>query len=190
MKPIAMVFALGLVGAVWAEEPQPGKFRLGIAYDPFATPTAESLILNPVPAPDVLQLPRFDVKEKPLKLDPEEILTEYGLTEAAKKRYLSPLYTKTFGPLAQLAEYYLNFFSLLGGWHPNDAEALVLYYQDKRLQRLRSFDDLISVTKVAAPDDAKELLILRNEAFRRDQTIGPDGAHPTFYLSRTSPRRR
>jgi hypothetical protein len=53
-------------------------------------------------------------------------LTDGAKLEIAEKRYISPLYRVTFGPLSQVAAYYFNFLSVLHGWHPNEAEALRL----------------------------------------------------------------
>ena len=185
MKPTGMILALGLVSAAWGDEPAPPATRLGIHFEPQAPAVSDNPILNP-PAPPagVVELPRFDVKEMPLRIDADELLTAHGQLDDAKRRFISPLYAKTFGPLAQLGAYYLDFFSILGGWHPNDLEALVLYDQDRRLKRMQDFNDLIAVSKVASPDEARELLDLRNESFRRDQPSAPEGAHPLCIFRR------
>lgn len=96
----------------------------------------------PSVAPAPYRLPPYYVREKELRLKERELLTEHGKLLYAKKRFLSPSYQKIFGPLSQLAGYYLNFLSLFGGWHPNDAEARVLMEQEERLERMRELSNL------------------------------------------------
>lgn len=95
-----------------------------------------------------------------------ELLTNHGRLELAKKRFTPPLYRATLGPLSQLATYYFNFLSILGGWHPNDAEALTLYAESERVQRLHDFDDLVSLEEFDDARTGAELRQLRPGVWR------------------------
>jgi hypothetical protein len=120
------------------------------------------------PPPGVTRLPRFEVRDRRLDLTEREVLTDRGLVDSAKQRYLSPVYQKTFGQLSQLALLYFNPLALLGGWHPNDAEAMTLYEQDERLRRMRRSDDLLDLYRVDDDGEAIKLRRLLYDTYRHD----------------------
>lgn len=113
-----------------AEAPNP------VLAEPATSPVSE--------LPPVL-LPKVIVQEQRALPLERQVLTPKGRLEAAKKTHLSPLYQSTFGPLAQLATYYFNFPSLLGGWRPNEAEAMTLYWEEDRRRILKDMDSLIDL---------------------------------------------
>ncbi|HWA85370.1 MAG TPA: hypothetical protein VG710_04045 [Opitutus sp.] len=104
-----------------------------------------------------LVLPRLTVEQRRIELDEHDVLTTKGRLEFAKARELSPLYRKTFGPLALVAAAYFNPLVLLTGAQPNDAEAMVLYEQDERLRRLRAEDELIEIYRKTDPAAFQQL---------------------------------
>lgn len=87
----------------------------------------------------------------------KEMQTEKATLEIAKKTQLTPLYRYTFGPLSQLGTYYANWLSILGGWHPNDLEAMVLYRQEEDLRRKVELDSLTRLEKLYDAKDAELL---------------------------------
>ena len=93
----------------------------------------------------VFVMPKMVVTTRREKLNPREMLTSRGKTELAEKTYLSPLYRAVGGPLIQVATYYFDFTSILGGWHPNEVEARTLYEEDQRMRRLTEMDDLMKL---------------------------------------------
>ncbi len=94
-------------------------------------------------------MPRVKFKE-------HDILTGKGRLALAEKQQLTPLYRVTFGPLSQLAAYYFDWTSILGGWHPNQVEAMVLYRQEEDLRRQREMDDLIRLETLDETIDGKK----------------------------------
>lgn len=130
--------------------------RLGFHFDQQAHDAAQkkssaprSLENEPAPA-GVERLPRYVVREKGVPLEDHDILSPKGRDAVAKERYLSPLYQKTFGPLAAIAGLLAN---PLGGWHPNSPEAGVLYDQDESRRRASEESDLRDLASLA--DSAK-----------------------------------
>ena len=99
-----------------------------------------------------------------VRLTETDLLTDEGKLKIAEKRYISPLYRVTFGPLSQIGGYYCNFLTILQGWHPNEAEARTLYLQDERLKMLGKMDDLIRLEELGDAKDAKEFRRLRYKA--------------------------
>ena len=100
-----------------------------------------------------------------VKLTAADVLPDGAKLEIAEKRYISPLYRVTFGPLSQVAAYYFNFLSVLHGWHPNEAEALTLYRQDERLKMLGALDSLAELETIGGDSkDAKDFQRIRFEA--------------------------
>jgi hypothetical protein len=90
-------------------------------------------------------MPKVIVREQK-KVPPErELLTPQGRLAAAQKTYLSPVYQKTLGPLVQIASYCFQPLTLLGGWRPNEAEAMTLYWEDDRRRILKDLDSLIEL---------------------------------------------
>lgn len=168
MKTACAIFALGCT-VLCGADPQPSTVeRLGITFNPPKEP--DKPVDSEVPlSPGTVILPKFDVKDSRIKLTQEDLVSPAEKLIEAKKEYISPLYAVTFGPLSQIAGYYLNFFSILGGWHPNAAEATVLYVQDARLRKMREFDDLVDLERVADPKEAQELAKMRAVIFRLPQ---------------------
>jgi hypothetical protein len=142
--------------------------RMGFEYAPKDLPVL-SEAADAKPAPFVGEiagegiLPRMVISADRVHLNSEEILTDKGRLEVAQKRHLTPLYRATLGPLSVLAGYYMNPFSLLGGWHPNEAEAMILYRQEEKLQRRDEMDSLIRLEEVGARWESKEDQRLRKE---------------------------
>ncbi len=146
-----------------ASVPLSAADRLGIKFKPAAPdapaepppPAHDPMLLDSV-QPGTVVLAPFHVRER-RRLNEKNTLTDKGRVEYAEKHYLSPLYQKTFGPLAQLATYYFNFLSILGGWHPNEAEAMTLYNQDEQLERLKEMNDLVRLETIGKEWDAKKV---------------------------------
>jgi len=172
---LAVFLLLALPGAApGADEAPPGPSRtaerLGVKFDPSPpakppelAPKSPSVVLeDPADLPLVV-MPRVEVVERRGPLTPDDVLTPSGRLDLAKKRYLSPTYRAVFGPLTQLGAYYLNFLSLLGGWHPNDAEAATLRAQDRRIEMMSDVDEMIRVEAVADPKGAADLKDIRND---------------------------
>jgi hypothetical protein len=124
----------------------------------------------------MIVLPQLKVQARRVPLRPETIAGPGEKLAEAKKKYLSPTYAATMGPLSQLAGYFMNFLTLGGGWHPGEAEAKVLYLQDSRLQRMHEFDETAALITLDDPEQAKKLLRLRGELFRH-----PQGNESRFY---------
>jgi hypothetical protein len=117
------------------------------------------------PDPKVVEMDPVLVWGSRVKLTETDVLTDTAKLEMAEKKYISPLYRVTFGPLSQLAGYYFNFLTILNGWHPNEAEARTLYLEDDRLQMLDEMDSLVRLERLGGDSkDAKELQRIRFEA--------------------------
>lgn len=121
----------------------------------------------------VVTLPKFNVAASRVKVTEDDVRTPDETLALAKKEYISPFYAATFGPLSQLAAYYLNFPSILGGWHPGNAEAMTLYAQDLRVRKMKEFDDMVDLTALVDPKEAKTLKLLRVQLFRLPQQSHP-----------------
>lgn len=126
--------------------------RLGFAFAPPAGDAARtgaqpSAALDLEPAdPDVVRLPKYEVKERPIVLSEDELLTPEGRVALAKERYLTPMYRKVFGPLAAVASLLNN---PLGGWNPNGPEALAIYYDNLNYTRRKELEDLAGIATLA-----------------------------------------
>ena len=134
--------------------------RLGIKFNPATKDGEGEVVASPLPpgavvAAGTVQLPPFVVRETKVKLTEKDVLTDKAKLELAEKRYLSPLYRTTLGPLSQLAAYYFDWPSILGGWHPNEIEATVLKRQDERLEMLEELDSLIRLETIGSSVEAK-----------------------------------
>ena len=166
MKSACAIFALG-AAVLWGADPKPtAAERLGISFNP---PKDPEIITVPAAAPGTIVMPRFEIKDSRLKLTRDDLPSPAEKLLEAKREYISPLYASTFGPLSQLAGYAMNFLTIFGGWHPNNAEATVLYVQDARLRNIREFDDLIDLERLADPKEANELARTRSVIFRLQQ---------------------
>jgi hypothetical protein len=156
---VAVVAALGCVAAGGAEDrpsPEPAPRattaeRLRIEFAP-NRPTVASA--TPAAGADpIVCLPRLDVRERPVPLRENELLTPKGRLATAKRTTLSPVYQYTFGPLSWAAMLYFNPLALLSGAKPNDAEAMALYEQNEDIRRdreIRELQDLATLAEQAA----------------------------------------
>lgn len=93
-------------------------------------------------SPGTVLLTPFHVEEPRVKLTEKNLLT---------------LYRVTFGPLSQIATYYFDWMSILGGWHPNELEARELYRDEERLNMLSYLDNLVRIETTLNPKDVKQL---------------------------------
>ena len=119
-------------------------------------------MLSPGPViPGTVILSPYLVTAPRVKLTEKETLTNKGRLALAQKQHITPLYRATFGPLSQLATYYFNWPSILGGWHPNEAEAMTLYRQEERLKMLDEMDSLIRLETLHNPKEAKQFKRIR-----------------------------
>jgi hypothetical protein len=149
--------AVGLMGSVWfgslhaAEEPEQKIARLGIGFDQHAHDAAVAAAQADSKSEDrgprvlsdgVICLPKYFVTEERMTFTTREILTPEGHLAVAKKRYISPVYAKTLGPLSNI---YALIYNPLGGWHPNDAEAMTLYLDAEQKRRNTEMKDLLTL---------------------------------------------
>jgi hypothetical protein len=143
--------------------------RLGIKYNS-TTPAAKAAVVAvPPPEPifsETFFLPPFIVTDTRLKLKERDVLTDEGRLAVAEKKYITPLYRVTFGPLSQLATYYYNPLSVFNGWHPNEAEAMTLYREDETVRIQSEMDSLIRLDLIDDVQDAKQVEHLRSHAER------------------------
>lgn len=114
----------------------------------------------------VFVMPKMVVSTRREKLSPRDMLTSQGKTELAENTCLSPLYRAVGGPLVQLATYYFDFTSILGGWHPNATEARTIYEENERLRRLTEMDDLMNLDTIGRKVDGAMLNDLHVQARR------------------------
>ncbi len=115
-------------------------------------------------------LPKFEVREKPLALGPDDVKTGAALVAEAKARYLDPVYQKTGGQLMAGLEIIAN---PLGGWHPNEATAMTFYAQDERLRRIKKSNEMIEVYRVQNPAKFKELRELLFDTYQHEPIRRP-----------------
>jgi hypothetical protein len=155
--------AFGLMGSLWlgtlgADEDQDKKFaRLGFAFDQHAHDEAVAAASADPPAgengnagtssDDVLQLPKYTVTGKRVPFKEREVLSPKGRLDLAKKTYLTPAYQKTFGLVEAVASLFMN---PMGGWQPNNPEAMALYEDTEQMRRNTEMKELLNA---AAPDD-------------------------------------
>ncbi len=158
---IGLIWA-GAIGTIRAGEPAEDKIaRLHVSFDSHARETAGAAdkvaLADEQPngeftADDVLHLRKMIVTERRQQLIERDLLTPKGRLDLAKKRYLTPAYQKTLGPLAQVAAYYFDFLAIFGGWHPNDAEAMLLYEDDAQKRRNTEMAELLSLARFGGPE--------------------------------------
>lgn len=172
-----MMARLWLVaGVIWmtadietfAAEAQGEKLsRLGFKFDQRAHDDAvaarQKATLDDIPAgPDVVRLPRYTVTEEAVPLEERELLTPKGRIDVATKRYISPIYGKTIGPLTAVASFLNN---PLGGWSANTPEAMSLYADDERKRRNARAVELDELVKLA--DEAKRPATKREKSKKK-----------------------
>jgi hypothetical protein len=157
----AVLAALGCVAVVVAEdapasEPAPRLStaeRLRLEFAPSQPEPAPAPLAAGTDSTPIVRLPRLDVRDRPIPLRDDELLTPKGRLAAAKRATLSPMYQHTFGPLSWAALLYFNPLALLSGVKPNDAEAMALYEQDEAIRRnyeIRELQDLATLAEQAA----------------------------------------
>ena len=130
--------------------PEQKTARLGFVFDQHAHDVAAAGNADPedknhgsgVPSDDVIHLPKYFVTEERMPFTTREVLTPEGRVTLANKRYISPVYRKTLGPLAAVAALLMN---PLGGWRPNDAEAMTLYEGDECKRRKMETAELMKL---------------------------------------------
>lgn len=127
--------------------------RLGFHFDQKAHDAAiaarakeGAAFLNEPVDPDVIRLPKYTVRDKKAWSSDFGMLTPEGKVAIAKKKYLSPMYQKTLGPLAAAAAFVNN---VLGGWNPNSREAMAIYEDNEALRRRNEMSDLDGLAKLA-----------------------------------------
>jgi len=168
MKPACVMLALWGTALMGSDDPPSAAERLGFKFNPVKEPAPPATASAPAPDGTVV-MPKFLVRESRAKPTEEDLMTPAEKLSQAKKENISPLYAVTFGPLSQLAGYYFNWLGILGGWHPNDAEALVLHQQNVRLRKMSEFDDMVEMVRLADPKQAAELKNMHAELFRLQQ---------------------
>ena len=136
---------LGMLHA--AEETEQKTVRLGFVFDQQAHDAAiarrqaeQEKHDASAQADDVIHLPKYYIIEERSPFTTREILTPEGRVAIANKRHISPVYRRTLGPLSAIASLLAN---PLGGWRPNDPEAMALYEDDERLRRAKETKDLM-----------------------------------------------
>jgi hypothetical protein len=136
---------LGMLHA--AEDSEQKTARLGFVFDQQAHDAAiarrhaeQEKHDASAQADDVIHLPKYYVTEERMPFTTREILTPEGRVALANKRYISPVYRKSLGPLSAIASLLMN---PLGGWRPNDPEAMALYEDDERLRRKNETKELM-----------------------------------------------
>jgi hypothetical protein len=106
--------------------------------------------------PGVIRLPKYVVTDERFPLEEYELLTPKGRVAVAEKRYLSPIYRKTVGPLAAIATFLNN---PLGGWSPNAPEAMAIYEDFEGVRRRARTKELMNLADLAdraKPEKVKE----------------------------------
>jgi len=155
--------AFALMGIVWigsagaAEDTDKKVTKLGFAFDQqahdvvVAATSAAPFTENheaEVPVDDLLQLPKYVVTGKSVPLQEREVLSPTGKLDLARKTYLTPAYQKTIGLLAAVASLLNN---PLGGWQPNDPEAMALYEDTEQLHRKTEMKELADLAALSNP---------------------------------------
>ena len=148
----------GWIGTVYATEEADKKIaRLGFNFDQHAHDLAvaadETNIFSDknefaVSPEGVILLPKYTVNEKRMPFTERDILTPEGRITLANKRYISPVYRKTLGPLAAIASLLMN---PLGGWRPNDREAMTLYNDAEQKRRNSAMRELFELEALREP---------------------------------------
>lgn len=95
---------------------------------------------------DVIRLPKYVVTDERFPLEEYELLTPKGRVAVAEKRYLTPIYQKTIGPLSAIATF-LN--DPLRGWRPNAPEAIAIYEDFENVRRKKQTKDLLDLAALA-----------------------------------------
>jgi hypothetical protein len=149
-------------GSAETGTPLPVQEKLGVLFSPETLHTPLELDSSAV-----LVLPNFDVQNSRIDLTERDVLTQKELLARAKTRYLNPAYQKTMGQLSAALGMLANIPSIFYGWHPNDAEASVLFADDEKLRQIRESFDLIDVIKDTDPAAYKELAGSLNQTFGR-----------------------
>jgi hypothetical protein len=161
----------GLAGSqcVFSQSEDPKAHRYSVTTEfRYEAPKAasEQVAEEATNAPAPYRLPPYYVREKELRLRETELLTDRGKLLYAKKRFLSPVYQKVFGPISQLASYYFNFLNILGGWHPNDAEAMALLQDEERKERIQEAAALSRLERIGNAVNGGEATQAKSQSFQ------------------------
>ena len=167
LRTLSIVVLLTGTVAIAAESAPPAApssaERLKMRYAP------EQLAhVTPTNNEPVILLPKFEVQDSRVKLSASDVMSSSELLAQAKLRYLSPVYQRTMGRVSAAVGMLANLPSIFGGWHPNDAEASVLFTQDERLRRMNDSDELMQLLQKADPAGFKELKQAMNVSFRHE----------------------
>lgn len=149
-------------GAVQAAHASDKKLeRLGFSFDQQTHDAAVAAAAareradigaSDAPPPGVVRLPKYTLTERVL-LEERRTLTAKGRLEVAEKRYLTPMYQKTLGPLTAVASFLNN--PIMGGWAPNAPEAMALYEDGEQKRRNGEMKDLTDLAALNASLDRK-----------------------------------
>jgi hypothetical protein len=168
IRPLHLVprwpgLAVGLLGSVLivtagaSEDATKKAAKLGFAFDQHAhdvaVAAANAKAVGDSHAADaladgLLQLPKYTVTEKPVRMQAREVLSPTGKVDLAKKTYLSPAYEKTIGILSAVAAL-IN--DPKDGWQPNGPEAMALYEDTQQLRRKIEMQGLLDLQATADP---------------------------------------
>lgn len=148
-----------------ADAPDKKLERLGFSFDQqthdaaiAAAAARERMDIgtSDAPPPGVVRLPKYTLTER-VDLEERRMLTPKGRLEVAEKRYLTPIYQKTLGPLSAVASFLNN--PIMGGWAPNAPEAMALYEdgeQKRRNAEMRDLTDLAALNATLEKPAAKQ----------------------------------
>lgn len=159
----------GVTASPATTPPSPQIARLRLSFAPIGLADEPAPIIDNSP---VIVLPRFEVRDDRIPLSKRDVATSKELLAQAKQRYLSQSYQATFGQLSAALGIVANLPSILGGWHPNDAEATVLFAEDERVRRKRESEDLVELLDTLDPSTAQELRRSVSDTFRHQVPLG------------------
>ncbi len=143
--------------------------RLRLSFAPIGLADEPAPMVDNSP---VIVLPKFEVRDDRIELSKRDVATSKELLAEAKLRYLSQAYQATFGQLSAALGIVANLPSILGGWHPNDAEASALFAEDERVRRRRESEDLVDLLEGLDPATARELRRSVSDTFRHQAPLG------------------
>ena len=125
---------------------------------PKPKPEDESVDLREVDKPKngIIRLPRYTVQEqKPPVFRERDIYTAHGLSDLAKRRYLTPTYRL-------LNSVYIPFFTASPEQH-----AMQMYQEDERLQNIADLSDNARDVGKANPSDGVYIKRLTDQTYMR-----------------------
>ena len=111
----------------------------------------------PPPVPGEVRMAPFAVKESQLpRIESLNWMTPKAQDTQMVNQYITPF-----------DRYFLNRFTLPIVGISKEARARLMYEEDKRLQDIHWINDEVEQTKLLDPEEAKELLKIRNNTFVR-----------------------